>query len=510
MVDASLLRSQDAKTLTALVQNSEQDNGAPDAAVYQSHSGSIIDTLSDLLEKARSQLQDARHKETAATHNFEMLKQSLEDSTANTNADLAAARNNLAAQKTTKSGAEGDLGVTSKTLADNQKMAASLGEDCETKHQAYAAEVKSRAEELTALAEAKKVIAETTGGAKAISYSEAQVSFLQQVQSNLKTSADLANFEVVQFVRKLAKEQQSETLVQLGRRIASVIQAGSAAGADPFAKVKGLLSDLIARLESEAGADATHKAYCDKETAHTLYKKDKRDAELGKLSAEIDTMKARSATLKEQVAALQKALAGLAATQAEMNKLRSNEHAQYLEDQSDMELGITGVKSALKVLREYYAKEDKAHEEVGDAAGGVIGLLEVIESDFTKTLAETRAAESAAEASQEQATKENEIEATTKQQDVKYKSQKIGQLDKALAEAGSDRDSAHAELSAILEYKAKLDEMCVPKAETYASRKAKREAEIAGLQEALRILESEAALLQRRQVTRRHRGFLVQ
>merc|ERR1719331_2958470 len=110
-----------------------------------------------------------------------------------------------------------------------------------------------------------------TGGAQSIQYSAS--SFLQQAQSTLKTSADLANFEVVQFVRKLARQQHSEALTQLGRRIASAIRAGSLVGDNPFKKVKGLISDLIARLQAEADEDAAHKAYCDKETAWNNDKK---------------------------------------------------------------------------------------------------------------------------------------------------------------------------------------------------------------------------------------------
>merc|ERR1719163_1029035 len=75
MVQASMFSSADAKRLTALAQTGEedQDTGAPAAAVYESHSGGILDTLAGLLEKAEAQLDEARAKETAAKNNFEML-----------------------------------------------------------------------------------------------------------------------------------------------------------------------------------------------------------------------------------------------------------------------------------------------------------------------------------------------------------------------------------------------------------------------------------------------------
>merc|ERR1712203_983262 len=105
--------------------------------------------------------------------------------------------------------------------------------------------------------------------------------------------------------------------------MSTVFQAGSLAGEDPFGKVKGLISDMIERLEAEAEADATHKAYCDKEMAESNEKKADKNAEIAKLTTKIDQMSARSSQLKSEVAALQKALAELAASQAEMDKLRN-------------------------------------------------------------------------------------------------------------------------------------------------------------------------------------------
>ena len=70
-------------------------------------------------------------------------------------------------------------------------------------------------------------------------------------------------------------------------------------------------------------------------------------------------------------------------------------------------------------------------------------------------------------------------------------------LDKNVAELSTDLDSTSEELSAVLKGLDKLNEMCVAKAEPYAEKKARRESEIAGLKEALQILEGEAALLQK-------------
>merc|ERR1711972_534081 len=121
----------------------------------------------------------------------------------------------------------------------------------------------------------------------------------------------------------------------------------------------GLIADMIEKLEAEAEADATHKAYCDKEIAESNEKKDDKTSEIAKLTTKIDQMSARSAQLKEEVAALQKALAELAASQAEMDKLRKEENAAFIKNKADMEQGLEGVKLGMKILRDYYAKDDK-------------------------------------------------------------------------------------------------------------------------------------------------------
>merc|ERR1719443_1392359 len=467
MVKAQSLSSADGSKLTALIQSSQQsdddDSGAPDPAAYENQSGGIVDTMNDLLEKAQTQLDSARATETANVQNFEMLKQSLTDEIKFANKEMDEAKKSKSASEESKATAEGDLDVSSKALAEDVKALADLHHNCMTKASDFEAETTSRGEELKALATAKKIIKETTSGAASQSYG-----FLQM--SSTGTDA-------VRFVRQLAKRQQSTALSQLASRMASEVRFGTGSQADIFAKIKGLITDMIEKLEAEAEADATKKAYCDKELAETNQKKDDKTAEIEKLTAKIEQQAAQAAKLKEEVATLESELAALVREQAEMDKIRAEEKAAWETNSAEMEKGLNGVKLALKVLNEYYAKADKAHDSADGASSGIIGLLEVCESDFAKGLAEMNAAEESAQAAYEQESKENEIEKVTKEQDVKYKTKGAAGLDKAVAELSSDKEGVETELAAVNEYLAKIEEECIAKAETYNEYLAKIEEE---------------------------------
>jgi len=94
-----------------------------------------------------------------------------------------------------------------------------------------------------------------------------------------------------------------------------------------------------------------------------------------------------------------------------------------------------------------------------------------------------------------------------KTQDAKYKGAEAVGLDKTISELSGDRDTSNTELAAVMEYYGQIKERCVAKPETYEERKARREAEITGLKDALAILENEAAFLQRK---RHIRGGKIQ
>jgi hypothetical protein len=529
VVDAAALSLHDKNKLMGLVQSSQEevddefDMGAPAPQAYSSHSESIVDVLTDLKQKAELQLDEGRKEEMNSKHNFQLLKQSLVDQINVDNKELTDSKTMKHEAAESKATAAGDLVVTNKDLKEAQNVLHNMEGDCRTKASDNEMSEKNRQEELKAIAAAKKALLDKTGGAAQHVYGS---SFLQidganvNVQGSvLKTHLDLINFEVVNLVRSLAREQKSAQLTQLATRIATVFRLGNANGGDPFTKVRQLISDMIERLQKEAGEESTHKAYCDKEMADTKTKVSELKYDVEKYSSKIDKAKADSATLKDDVATLQRELSKIASSQADANSLRQEEKSAYLKAKTDLEQGLDGVRMALKVLRDYYSSDGSSlvqqpaepgtHQSSSGAGGSIIGMLEVVESDMGKSLANENMNEEVAATAYEKLSMENRVMKATKEQDAKYKSKEAAELDKKVMELNSDRESSSTELDAVLSYTKNIRGMCELKPETYTERKGRREQEIDGLQEALKILEGETVLLQKQKHNLRKAAFLV-
>merc|ERR1719502_1860582 len=229
-----MLSSADATTLTSLLQStqasesSDEDEalGAPNPEAYKYDRGDIIGTLEDLLEKAETQLQKIRETETKNRHNYQLLKQSLDDEIAADQKNMARAKRNVAASEEAKAGLEGDLASTSADLKEDQATLARLSQDCKNGRLDHEADTKSRSVELEALAAAKKVLVEEGTYTAAVVHTydgRSATAFLQLSRSDLASSTDLVKFEAVRFVRDLAKKEHSTALAQLASKMGSII-----------------------------------------------------------------------------------------------------------------------------------------------------------------------------------------------------------------------------------------------------------------------------------------------
>merc|ERR1719218_388683 len=396
-----------------------QPAGAPDPAAYKSQSGGILSVLEDMLEKAKAELAAAQKAEMNAAFDFKMLKQKIEDAVAFGEKQLAETKKAKAAAEEAKATAEGELETASKNLADDETHLKDLQQECMTASEEDTESKASRAEELEALATAKKILEEKTGGASERAYSFIQIGTVSRAGTKTKEVKQ----HVLDLLQSLAQKNNDKQLSLLAQRI----QSATMLGEDPFAKIKGLISEMIEKLEAEAAKEAAHKAFCDKEMSETKAKKEDKETELDDLTTKIDKATSKIAKLKEEVATLEKELGEIAAAQKKATELRMEQAAAWKAAKADYEEGLEGVGMALQVLRDFYAEKDDTaeeflrgrmgqtkHSKATGASTGIIGMLEVVESDFSKLLAEGNAAEAMAVEEYEKLTEDNKIATTEK------------------------------------------------------------------------------------------------
>merc|ERR1719387_3435300 len=301
VVTAAGVNTADRAKITALLQAQSGDEdlaaelqpgGAPDPAAYKSKSGGIVSVLEDMLEKAKGELAAAQKAEMNAKFDYDMLKQKLEDMMANGNKVMDETKKAKAAAEEAKAIASGELDTASTTLSEGESHLKDLQNECMAKAEEYETSQHSRSEELTALDTAKKVLVEKTAGAAEREYSFIQVSAKTRVGVRAKQAKD----DVLNLIQGLADKMADKQMSLLASRV----EAASMLGADPFAKIKGLISEMIEKLEEEAAKEAAHKAFCDKEMKETKAKKEDKETDLDDLSTKIDKATAKIAKLTEE------------------------------------------------------------------------------------------------------------------------------------------------------------------------------------------------------------------
>merc|ERR1740138_685207 len=262
-----------------------------------------------------------------------------------------------------------------------------------------------------------------------------------------------------------------------------------------------MIKDLIVRLMEEANEEAEHKGWCDTE----LGSKEKTTA-VETLHSEIDQLTASIAKLTMEITDLTGEIAELDKSVAEMTGLRTKEKAKNELTISDSQDAQTAVAQALTVLKEFYEKAaeatalvqakqpeilDGAYTGMGAESGGVVGMLEVIQSDFARLETDTKASEAEAERQFDEFTSESAVNRASMTKDVEHKTTTKTNNEGTLTSKKADLEGTQKELDAALAYYDKLKPSCVDAGVSYDDRVARRKEEIESLQEALRILNGE-------------------
>jgi len=478
----------------------EPDEGlavsAPEASGYDFQSSGVVEMLEKLLDKFIDKRTEAEKTEMNSKHAFELLIQDLTAQTEQATTDRGEKAVSKAKKLQAKADAEGDLTDTTTTKEADEKYLADLTATCEQKASDFESRQQLRTEELEAIAKAIEILSSDQVSGHAEKYLPTLVqrsSSFAQLRSN---SASAPQQRAAEFLRDRAGQINSRVLSALSVRVAD----------DPFAKVKKMIKDLIVRLMEEANEEAEHKGWCDTELATNEQTRKEKTEAVEVLHAEIDQLEASIAKLSEEIVELTQAVSDLNAAMAKATQLRADEKANNEQTIKDAGEAQTAVAQALTVLKEFYAKAgdatafiqqtppsifDSPYSGMQSEKGGVIGMLEVIESDFARLEADTTAAEATAQKTYDTFMTDSKVDVAAKSKDIEHKTAKKQDQNQALTTKRADLEGTQKELDAALTYFDKLKPSCVDSGVSYDARVARRKEELESLQEALRILNGE-------------------
>merc|ERR1719182_889586 len=260
----------------------------------------------------------------------------------------------------------------------------------------------------------------------------------------------------------------------------------------------------------EANEEAEHKGWRDTQLSTNQQTREAKSDEADKLSAEIEMLTATVSKLSEDITELSEGIATIDKAVAEATADREAEKAKNTETVADAKAASAAVAQATAVLKDFYSTAagatalvqkgpaedapetfDGAYKGNQDQASGVMGMLEVIQSDFARLESETTAGEAEAADVFQKYSSDSATNKAVKETDVKHKTSKKQETESSLAEAKKDLAATHEELSAAMDYYDKLKPSCVDAGVSYEDRVARRKEEIESLQEALKILSGD-------------------
>merc|ERR1719478_1664938 len=323
-------------------------------------------------------------------------------------------------------------------------------------------------------------------------------SFLQQGSREPTTAKEA----VIDVLRTEGNKMKSMLLTALASQIA----------ADPFAKIKKLIQELIERMLQESANEANQKGWCDKSLGDAEQKRDYAAEEIAALNAEMAKLEATRDKLTEEIAVLDEEIAELKAARAKATKIRAIEKAENEETIKTASEGLKAIEMAMDILTKFYKtaakatvlaqgpmddapdsgfKSGEAYTGGQGASTGIIGMMEVIKSDFERTIKVTDKAETNAAKDFLEFETDSKSSLAVKTNTKSAKETSLAETNVALADDMQSLISEQALLDKAVQELLDLEPACFPKAEPYEERVAKREQEIASLKEALCTLDKE-------------------
>jgi hypothetical protein len=506
-------------------------NVDPLSPEYKYHSQGIIEILQKLGVDFNKEKEDADAEYAKAKQACDDTKEDLQSQLDSNAEEISGLETSIDELTERLAAARVELVQENDMMKLDKLYLTDLTQLCETRANQWDQRSTMRAKELTALTEALDVL---EGGVqpkdkvnkRALLQAQHQVGKQETAAARGTVKHRLALIQrsderVVVEVQAHSQDEQHRDgaltyLRHEGQRLNSGVLTSlvARAGSDPFGKVKTLIQRLVERLIAEATAEATKKGFCDTELGKARTDRANRLAEVKKLSAEIGGLEAKKDALNLEIGELSETLETLKTDAEQAEGVRKGEKEENANALTDARAGLEAVTEAIAILKTFYKEAAKAAslvqvraspvDEDNPGAGfdghykgnqaeskGVIGLLEVIKSDFERTIQMTEDTEKkqAADYVLFDRTSKSDIGSKSTKKELDEQDLKTNKI--TLEAKYNDLQKNQDLLDDALQEIESLKPQCIDNVMSYEDRVKKRDDEIAALKNALCILDTD-------------------
>jgi hypothetical protein len=536
MADAMDITPVSKKVVTMLLSEDQPITDVP-VSDYDSHSGGIIETLEGLLNTFREKQTTLESDDQASESDYNLAMQAKLDQLKTAQESLEAKNKERTKATEDIATTQADLTETNAVLNDDRVYLKELTTKCETKAKLWDQRSQMRADELAALTQALDVlsgtVAEKTESTEAhlvekkAEVQKASVVLPEDTDDDAEDDFEEAD-DTVAFVQKEVrkhapgeKELRSKLVSLLrtaGKNLKSAVLSTLAVKVqeDPFVKIKAMIQDLIERLLEEEADEASHKGWCDTEISKTVKDRDYRLRDITEHQSTIESLNARKEKLTLTKTELDTAIKTLTSDLANQTAARAEESAEHNTTVTEAQEGEAAIDQAIAILSHFYgaAAQSKTtmsmmqqpDDEIPDAgfdsnytgsqgaSTGVLGMMDVIKSDFARVISETLAEEEEAKrdfVEYERATKMSIATKTTAHESTSHE---LTECEEALSTTNEEMRTQQQLFDAAVKTWQELLPGCVADpGMSYTERVERRNAEIAALKDAYCILNDEEA-----------------